>query len=60
MKKNFDLRIEDLQVVDGKVVINSEELANAVMEENVDFSEEEAEGFKLFGNCVCGGNAPKQ
>lgn len=40
------------EVIDGKVVINSEELANAVMEEKLDlFVDEEAEGWINIGNC---------
>ena len=44
--KSFKVNPEELEVVDGKVIISSEELAMAIQSKEVDFGlEEEAEGI---------------
>lgn len=52
MKKEINVSREELQVVDGKLVINSEELAGAIQNQEIDLnSEEEAESIAI--NIIC-------
>ena len=41
MKKEVVVKKEEMNVVDGKVVISSEELAKAIMDENLALDQEE-------------------
>lgn len=54
--KKFVVKGNEMEVVDGKVVISSEELAAAIMSSYVDLgAEEEIEGVIMFcknGSCV--------
>lgn len=52
MKKRINVSREELKVVDGKLVINSEELAEAIQSQEIDLNgEEEAEGLEV--NIIC-------
>lgn len=58
-RENVVVRLEEMEVVDGKVVISSEELAAAIQSQIVDLDAEEDAGFEiiLFGSCFNkGGN----
>ena len=50
-RTNFVLTREDMQIVNGKVVIASEELAAAIQDYDVDLNEEEMAEFTL--NLYC-------
>lgn len=53
-KKMVAIHKEFFKVVDGKVVIESEELANMIQNEGLDlFVDEEANGTVNSGNCLC-------
>ncbi len=53
--KNYVIKRDEMEVVDGKVVISSEELASAIMSSDVDLSaEEELDALVMFcknGSC---------
>ena len=53
--KNYVIKRDEMEVVDGKVVISSEELASAIMSSDVDLSaEEELDVLVMFcknGSC---------
>lgn len=52
MKKEINVSREELQVVNGKLVINSEELAEAIQNQEIDLQgEEEAEAITI--NMIC-------
>lgn len=48
----FEFNKENVEVVDGKVVITSEELANAIQNGEIDIDSEEAAGWN--GICLKG------
>lgn len=53
-RKNLTVTHEDMQFVDGKVVITSEELAKAIQDYEVDLNaEEEADLFGITLNFYC-------
>ena len=53
-RKNLTVTHEDMQLVDGKVVITSEELAKAIQDYEVDLNaEEEADLFGITLNFYC-------
>lgn len=53
--KNYVIKKDEMDVVDGKVVISSEELAAAIMSSEVDLSAEEEMDWSLMicknGSC---------
>lgn len=51
--EKFDLNKENIEVVEGKVVITSEELANAIQNGEVDFNSEEEAGYQSKWNFIC-------
>lgn len=57
-KENLVVTAENVQVVDGKVVIDSEELASAIQNYDINLNdEEENQAAGNFGICVViGGN----
>lgn len=53
MEKKYLVNLKEMEVLDGKVIISSDELANAIVEHEFDLlSEEEAEAFIM--NCING------
>lgn len=50
-KRNFGFNGKSVQVVDGRVVINSEELAKAIQYERVNLSGEEEADFSINFGC---------
>lgn len=54
MKRELNLKKDELEVVDGKVMISSDELAAAVQNSEIDLSaEDEADGFSITINFHC-------
>lgn len=50
-RENLVVKPEEMEVVDGKVVISSEELAAAIQDYDVDLNgEDEAEAIKIVVN----------
>lgn len=52
MERKFVVKPEELEVVDGKVVISSEELASAIQNQEVDLNSEE-EANSGDHNVIC-------
>ncbi len=50
-KRNFGVAAEEVEVLDGKVVITSEELARAIQEQEVNLSEEDEAGLSINFGC---------
>ena len=53
MKNNFSVLPEDVQVVDGKVLISSEELAAAIQSQSIDLNGEEENAAMEAANGFC-------
>lgn len=52
MNRTFNLKPEELSIVDGKVVISSEELAAAIQNQELDLSANDAED-SIDSNIIC-------
>lgn len=52
MNRTFNLNPEELSIVDGKVVISSEDLAAAIQSQELDLSANDAED-SIDSNIIC-------